>query len=334
MAYSPVTIEPQQVLSFGFNYDTSVVGSPPGIAYIFVPDRFVSTQAKNMFVNAIDDDDIVVSPGWNYAVFGNHAVFTGDPDSDEGMLQKASVQGVDPQIVFRLKRGQAGGAEKVLLNIEPVGSGDTNVDLMVCTLQGDLFVSNDPDNADLQRWWAMFAIGRALGINQATDSADVMFPAFNEEAVFIDSATGFIPNIVVSECDIDALAFIYPGTSLTADGGVGCGGSPTPDNVPWPAEVTCSSDRDTYYDNESIQVDLHVEDTDGSDLVGALAEIVVVTENNNVFRNSGVTDSGGDVSVLVVAGGAFGFGDYVVTGTVRVSNSTIVGADKTLTIVG
>jgi len=320
MAFTPVVIEPQYVRMTGFHQDLTV-GGGTFFASVLAQRRDVSQLAQDLVWDAIHGgtpaERLGTRLGWNYMTAGNVTSFT-----TSNYLMQVPPVGTDAQLIVKVRGGNAGTLGKITTEVT-FGTAP-EADLVVVTLEGGIFEKEDEDDADLIFWWALHAIGRALGLGEASDDFDIMFPVFRGEP---DSLG---PNVFVSTADIAALEALVAG----APGAVAVvvGGASLPAADPIAGSVVLTTDRTFYVDGESMAVTITVDDTSSSDLAGVQTVVEVTGANGNIYTARGITNSSGVVTTQIGVGGNFGIGTYSLVPTVKAGGATIIGATKTVTV--
>ena len=320
MAFTPAVIEPEYVRMTGFHQDLTV-GGGTFFASVLAQRRDVSQFAQDLIWDAIHGatalERLGTRFGWNYMTAGNVTGFT----TSNYLLQVPPV-GTDPQLIIKVRGGNAGTPGKVTVEVD-FGTAP-EADQVIVTLEGGIFESEDPDDADLIFWWGLHAIGRGLGLGEASDDQDIMFPAFRGE---VDSNG---PNIFASEADIAALEVLVAG----APGAVAVtkGGASLPSADPIAGSVVLTTDRTFYVDGEAMAVTVTVDDTASADLPGVLTIVTITGANGKEYTARGITNSSGIVNFNIGVGGNFGVGTYSLVPTVIAGDAVVVGATKTVTV--
>lgn len=320
MAFTPLVVEPEYVRLTGFHQDLSV-GGGTFFAAILAQRRDVSQLAQDLIWDAIHggtpDERLGTRLGWNYMTADN---VVGD-SSGNYLIQDPPV-GTDAQLIIKVRGGNAGTSARISTEVTygtpPLAS------LVVVTLEGGLFEKEDEDFADEIFWWGLRAIGRGLGMGEASDDLDIMFPAFRGD---VDSLG---PNIYASEADIAALNVLVAGAPVNPAVVVGGASQPTAD--PIAGTVTLTTDRTFYVDGEAMAVTVTVDDTSGADLANVLVIVTITGANDKTYEARGVTNSSGVITASIGVGGSFGIGTYTLVPTVSAGGVTVVGATKTVTV--
>ena len=321
MTYTPLVIEPQYVRMAGFHQDLSV-GGGNFISFVLAQRRDVSDFAQDIIWDAVHGgtpaERLGTILGWNHMTAGNVTGF-----SSSNYLLQAPPTGTDAQFILKVRGGLAGSSPRITREVT-YGTAP-EADLVVITLEGGLFESEDEDDETLILWWALHAIGLGLGLSHASDERDIMFPVFRGEE---DSGGA---NIFASECDMDALEVIVAGAPVTP--AVVCGGASMPPANPIPGAVVLTTDRTFYVDGESMAITVTVDDTAASDLPGAIATVVVRGANDQEYIARGITNSSGILNAQVQVGGPFGVGGtYTLTPSAEAAGVTAFGTAKTVTV--
>jgi hypothetical protein len=320
MAYTPIVIEPEYVRMTGFHQDLTV-GGGNFISFVLAQRRDVSQLAQNLIWDAVHGgtatERLGTRLGWNYMTAGNVTGF-----SSSNYLLQTPPTGTDAQYILKVRGGNAGTPGKI--TTEVTFGTEPEADLVIVTLEGGIFESEDEDDADLISWWALHAIGRGLGMGDASDDLDIMFPVFRGEA---DSLG---PNILASECNMDALEVLTSGPPAAP--AVVCGSEPMPPAVPVAGDAVLTTDRTFYVDGEAMAVTVTVDDTAGSDLPDVLTIVTITGANGNEYTARGITNSSGVVTFNIGVGGNFGIGTYTLVPLVHAGDIVTIGASKTVTV--